>query len=85
MRRFRSYLWIGNMQHMRCYETALNFWRRLRSNAKCVRVCVCVCACACACACACVCVCVGGCMCMCMCRLLAHGWQRWRPHTCGCT
>lgn len=36
MRRFESYLWIGNMQHMRCYETALNFWRRLRSNSKCV-------------------------------------------------
>lgn len=34
MRRFRSYLWIGNMQHMRCYETALNFWRRLRSNSQ---------------------------------------------------
>jgi hypothetical protein len=34
MRRFESYLWIGNMQHMRCYETALNFWRRLRSNSK---------------------------------------------------
>lgn len=31
-RRFRDYLWIGHMQHMRCYETALNFWRRLRSN-----------------------------------------------------
>jgi hypothetical protein len=34
MKRFRSYLWIGNMQHMRCYETALNFWRRLRSNSQ---------------------------------------------------
>lgn len=33
MKRFRSYLWIGHMQHARCYETSLNFWRRLRSHA----------------------------------------------------
>ncbi|KAF6261504.1 glycoside hydrolase superfamily [Scenedesmus sp. NREL 46B-D3] len=32
MKRFRSYLWIGHMQHARCYETSLNFWRRLRSH-----------------------------------------------------
>lgn len=35
--RFKSYLWIGHMQHARCYETALNLWRRLRSHAKCAR------------------------------------------------
>eukprot|EP00775_Hariotina_reticulata_P003140 gene3140-3417_t len=34
MSRFKSYLWIGHIQHARCYETALNLWRRLRSHAK---------------------------------------------------
>lgn len=36
LRRFRSYLWLGHMQHARCYETSLNFWRRLRSHPECV-------------------------------------------------
>lgn len=29
---FRSFIYITHVQQARCYETAINFWRRLRSQ-----------------------------------------------------
>jgi hypothetical protein len=29
---FRSFFYITHMQQARCYEAAINYWRRLRSQ-----------------------------------------------------